>query len=619
MRTQKFLVLLVLVSLSLLISACSDNDDNTDAASNNEAAFSMNILHINDHHSHLESESATLIFGSLETDVNMGGFARVAAKIRELESNSNNVLKLHAGDAVTGTLYYTLFQGEADAELMNDICFDAFVVGNHEFDAGDDGLKTFLDYLNTGSCNTPTLGANVIPAIGSPLAPNTATDYIKPYTIKEIGGENIGIIGIEIALKTKNSSNPLDSTQFLDETTTAQKYIDELTALGINIIILLTHNQYERDIAMSGNLTGVDIIIDGDSHTLLGDKFADIGLSPQGSYPTLSKDKSGNTVCIAQAWQYSNIVGDLNIGFNEDGTVNNCSGTPHLLIGDTFERDDAEGNSVLLAGADKQKVLDEIDTMAEVSVVIPDASSSAILEKYSGQVATLKESIIATALEDLCFERIPGQGRSEIAGCTEKTSARGSDISNIVALAFKQQSVEADFAIQNGGGVRIDIPAGDITIGDAYTLLPFANTLFELDMTGAEIKQVLEEAVDFAFSENGSSGAYPYASGLRWTVDMTQAIGSRINNLETRLKNETEWSLIDESKTFKVVTNSFIAGGKDGYATFGNITEDKRLDTYLDYAQSFVDYVKEAQVVEKLPIDEYSTQSFTNSDGIIQQ
>jgi 5'-nucleotidase/UDP-sugar diphosphatase len=72
---------------------------------------------------------------------------------------------------MTGTLYHTLYNGEADAALMNTVCFDAFELGNHEFDEGDAGLRRFLDHLRSGQCRTTVLAANVEPAIGSPLAP----------------------------------------------------------------------------------------------------------------------------------------------------------------------------------------------------------------------------------------------------------------------------------------------------------------------------------------------------------------------------------------------------------------------------------------------------------------
>lgn len=112
--------------------------------------------------------------------------------------------------------------------------------GNHEFDEGDAGLKKFFDFLKGGTCKTDVLSANVAPKVGgAPLTPTVTTDYTKPYTIKEVNGEKYGIIGITIVGKTKNSSSPDETTTFADETTTAQKYIDELTGKGINKIILL--------------------------------------------------------------------------------------------------------------------------------------------------------------------------------------------------------------------------------------------------------------------------------------------------------------------------------------------------------------------------------------------
>ena len=78
-------------------------------------------------------------------------------------------------------IFFTLFKGEADAALMNEVCFDAFALGNHEFNEGDAGLAKFLDFLNAGECNTPVLAANVKPEVGvSALTPNSETDYIQP-------------------------------------------------------------------------------------------------------------------------------------------------------------------------------------------------------------------------------------------------------------------------------------------------------------------------------------------------------------------------------------------------------------------------------------------------------
>ena len=244
----------------------------------------LTILHINDHHSHLQADTRmNLMLVGEKTRVKSGGFPALATKFKALESNNKNVLKLHAGDAITGDLYYTLFKGKADAAMMNAICFDAFALGNHEFDDGDMGLARFLDDLNSSDCTTEVLAANVKPELGvSPLTKKSATDYFKPYHIFERGGMKIGIIGIDIAYKTKNSSSPDATTIFEDERTTAQAEIEKLKRQGIKHIILLTHYQYKNDIALAKALTGVDVIIGGDSHTLLGD-FSALGKKCNGT------------------------------------------------------------------------------------------------------------------------------------------------------------------------------------------------------------------------------------------------------------------------------------------------------------------------------------------------
>jgi len=597
------------------------------------SGFNLTLIHINDHHSHIEANSGELVLGgddSVTVDVETGGFPRVVAEIEALRSRNANVLTLHAGDAVTGTIYYSLFKGEADAAVMNQVCFDAFELGNHEFDDSDSGLAQFLGYLNADPslCRTPVLGANVVPALGTPLHPDAATELVRPYIVKEVGGESVGIIGLDIAHKTKVSSSPLDSTQFLDETETAQRYIDRLTAMGVDKIVLLTHYQYENDLAMAAKLRGVDAIVGGDSHTLLGERFADFGLNPAGPYPTRVRDLDGNLVCVVQAWQYSDVVGELHLNFDEAGHVSGCSGTPHLLLGDTFERDDAA-----LEGADLQAVLDLIAATPELDIVEPDAVTQSIVDYYAQDVEVLKTSLVGRATENLCLERIPGQGRSSICD-VRMTQANGGDIQQLVAYAYLERSFEADVAIQNGGGVRIDIPAGDISINDVFTLLPFANTLVNLQMTGAEIRQVLEEAVSaFQDVEDGSTGAYPYAANLRWDLDLSQPFGSRFSNIEIRRKGATEWSALADTDQVTVVTNDYLAAGGDGYATFETVSEDGRMvDTYIDYAQGFIDYLQQdlggaaagdpilAAPPQVTPVacSDYSTEIFIDAEGQLQ-
>ena len=606
------------LAVCMAMAGCGNSNDDAPEV---PGSFTMGILHINDHHSHLTpNTAASLTFNGQITTVEMGGFPRVVTKINERRAAYQNVLKLHAGDAITGDLYYTLFRGGADAALMNQTCFDAFTPGIHEFDDGEAGFREFLDYLNASNggeivCTTATLAANIVPKVGvSPLAPNTPNDYLKPYVIKQFGDVKVGIIGIADAGRTKNSSRPDPTTQFYDEAETAQRYIDELNTKGVNKIILLTHYQYQNDLIMAKKLSGVDVIIGGESHTLLGENLTKFGLNPEGPYPTMTTDKNGNPVCIAHAWQYSQVVGELKVSFSTDGRVESCTGTPHILLGDTFKC-----NGVELAGAAREEVLKIIDDAPELSIVKPN-SSAAVWVNYAAIFANqLKQNSIGSASENLCLERIPGQGISTLCNVSA-TRAHGSDVAQIVALAYKTQSLRADISILNAGGVRIDIPAGVISIATAYTLLPFANTLVNLEVTGAELVSVLEDALDYAIDPKGSKGAYPYASGLRWTVNISKPKGQRFSDVQVKLKADSEWTPIDPIRTYVVVTSDYLASGKDNYLTFANIFANKAKveNTYLEYAQTFVDYVKSVGTVSKLPVSEYSTQYFYDASGKLQ-
>ncbi len=574
-------------------------------------AGELKILHINDHHSHLKPDSRmSLDLAGKSTRVRSGGMPAVVAKIKQLAYGAgNNVLKLHAGDAVSGSLFFTLFKGEADAALMNEVCFDAFALGNHEFNEGDAGLAKFLDFLKSGDCQTPVLAANIKPEVGvSALTPNSATDYIQPYTVMQIGGMKVGIIGIDIVRKTTLSSSPDDTTIFLDEAETAQKMVDELTGSGIDHIILLTHYGYRNELELAAEIDGVDVIIGGDSHTLLGD-FADLGLNAAGPYPTVVKGVGGKPVCVATAWQYSQIVGELDLSFNDAGEITSCSGVPHMMLADSFKRKNADGDRVEIEGAARDAVHAAIKADPKLSIVTEDEDAAALLATYNVKVEELLSLKVGEVAENLCLARIPGDKRSKICA-PEDTARNGSDISMLVAHAFREMAKTSDIAIQNGGGVRTDIARGDLTMGDAYKLLPFANTLVEMEMTGAEIKTVLEEALDYALQPDGSTGAYPYAAGLRWHVDATRGLGQRLSKMEFRGRDDAAWTPLDMGKTYRLVTNNYIAAGRDGYKSFKTVKNDGRYtDTYLDYAQSFVDYVEERGTVGKLPASEYSTQS----------
>lgn len=569
-------------------------------------ALDTTIIHINDHHSHLNADSMKLKFNGQSTYSKVGGFARVVTKVSALQKESKNPITLHAGDALQGTLFYSLFKGEADAKMMNFIDWDAFVLGNHEFDDGDAALAEFLDQLNP-SINV--LAANVKVRKG---AKNPLTGKWKPYMIKEINGEKVGIIGIDVKQKTLSSSNPGKDILFSDETETAQKYADELKKTGVDKIILLSHYGYENELKLAQNIKGIDVIIGGDSHTLLGD-FSEVGLKTKAGYdyPTLTTSASGEPVCVAQAWQYSHIVGKLDVSFDDKGIVKSCAGTPTLLIADHFRRKNKEGKKVAVDAKAHDEITSIIARHPNLELVMEDKAAKAALAGYNDKVKELTQKKIGEAAVSLGHNRIPNDGRDGYK------LPLGSDIAPLVSKSFYALSKRADACIQNAGGVRISIPAGEISVGLAYKLLPFANTLYELEMKGSEVKQVLEDALTNHFDKSGSSGSFPYAYALRYDVDMTKAANDRIRNLEVMDRASKKWGKIDADRMYVIVTNSYTAGGKDGYLTFKTVQDQRGpgVDTYFDYAMSFAKYVEarteEGKKVEKLPASEHPIKSYT--------
>jgi 5'-nucleotidase / UDP-sugar diphosphatase len=614
---------ILMASVVLTLSACGGGEMGNSLLPKDGAPrfdrLDLTIAHINDHHSQLDPFVDTeLQIDGVATRVELGGFPRVTAAFKAYDKRKD-VIRLHAGDAITGSLYYTLFKGEADAALMNTVCFDALAPGNHEFDDGDAGLKVFLDHLRSAKCQTPVLAANVQPAIGTPLAPKTVNDYLSPFTIKTVQGVKVAIIGIDIKGKTTNSSRPLATTVFEDEVTAAQRTIDTLKLRGLRHFVLLTHQGYEADKAMAAQLTDVDAIIGGDSHTLLGD-FQPFGLATSGAYPTVAANRDGKTVCIGQAWEYSKSIGEMNLKFNRLGEVQSCGGKASLLIGSGFKRLDASGAWVAVDETTRTRLVTGLKGSL-LRVTEPDSAAATILSGYSSQVAVKKAELIGTAGEALCLVRVPGETTNRsggVAGCeSANTLARGSDAAQAVAEAFLAGSLAADVAVQNAGGVRIAIPAGPLSMNTAFTLLPFTNVLVELRLNGQQVVDALEDAVANHLDAAQSSGSHPYAAGLRWSLDMSQPRGARFSNVQVRNKVTGVWGPIEPMRHYTVVTNDFIASGRDGYTTFGSVFQSGNyVNNYLLYTQTFVDYVIARGTVNRPAAADYSHQSVITASGL---
>lgn len=332
-------------------------------------------------------------------------------------------------------------------------------------------------------------------------------------------------------------------------------------------------------------------------------------------YPWQTTDADGKKVCIVQAWQYGNVVGELDVNFDANGDVVSCAGRPIIPLAEPSSWVNAADRTPLSAG-DRDAVMAALP--AGAAVYAEDADAKAWIDANAAQIDTMKQERIATFENTFCLAREPGSSRSTICQVCE-VYHRGGGACQLVAKAFLMGEKSADIAIQNGGGCRQDLAQGEYSVGQAYEMLPYSNTMVTLEMTGQQVRDVLEDALEMVFA-GGNSGAYPYAAGLRFHVDASKAKGSRVSNLEVNPRlgggGSCTWSPIGPAATYVVVTNSYIAGGKDGYVTFGKMPAEKLVNTYTNYAQGFIDYLTSVHgPIVPLHPAEYSTQGYINTNG----
>jgi 2',3'-cyclic-nucleotide 2'-phosphodiesterase (5'-nucleotidase family) len=244
----------------------------------------IRILYLNDFHGFAEPYKP---FGS---DENLGGIAYLSARLNSLRNERDSLL-LSAGDMIQGNNWANLSQGEAVIELMNAMKFDAMVLGNHEFDFGQDVLKKRIS-----EAKFPVLGANV-----------EGLDLVKPYIIKEVSGVKIGIIGI-VTDDTPVTTHPRNvaGLAFISPEDSVNKYIKELKG-RTDIIVVLSHIGYSADRLLAEKTEGVDLIVGGHSHTKL--------LSP-----TII-----NKTIVLQAWEHAKALGVLDLTV-ADGRIEKYEG-----------------------------------------------------------------------------------------------------------------------------------------------------------------------------------------------------------------------------------------------------------------------------------------------------
>ena len=605
---RRSLVLLVLAAVAASGFAFAQGD-----------AFTLRILHTNDHHSHLDGASFDMTLDGVRTRLTLGGFSRIVSIIDE--ERTPNAIVLNSGE-LNGTLYFSVYKGEPDFRVFNALGLDAYALGNHEFDEGDERLAELVELANF-----PIVSSNALPEPASPLW--RVRDQILPYVVREVEGERIGIIGILKVEKTKNSSLVSEDVAFTPEIETAARMVAELEAQGVDKIVLLSHVGYFNDLAIALAVPGIDVIVGGDSHSLLGDADAlgQIGLAPivsnqtgpfadsshdgvealdLGAYPTVVQGPTGDPVLVVTAWEYAKALGILDVTFDANGLVTGYQGSIVLPVEGPFAQPNAENQMVPVDGEAEAAILAAIEASPLLRLTTPDEWVEALLEPYREGIEAIKVEPIGTVEVTLGNTRIP---EPFAAGETPT----GSYAAFVVSQAFRDTNPAIDVAIQNAGGVRTEFLSGAFTVGDAIAALPFSNTIVMLEMSGASIVTVLNQAAHYALN-TGSTGAFPYAAGLRYDVDLKGAEDAVILNVEVQERATGAWGPIDPERVYTVATNSFTALGRDNYLEFAAVREANPAgfeDTYINYFLPLKQYIQQLPggVLPPVDVTEYSLKS----------
>ena len=500
-----------------VIAQIDFSDDQMDS---NEVEIS--VLYMNDVHGRITYSEGSQI-----------GSGKVKAYYDQIAGNK---LLFDLGDSSQGTIEVNLTEGEPSFNLMNLMGVNATVIGNHEFDFSYERLKKNEEILK----DIPMMASNIV-------EDETGNRPFDNTLIKDFDGVKVGVFGIATP-ETKYKAKPTNTIglTFEKPVDTAKRKVKELKDQGADIIIALTHlgvdgstKEEERAPYVLENVEGIDLLLDGHSHTI---GSMEIG---NGYY--------------AQAGRYSELLGEATIKYNKE--------TKEISIENQFNHVYTE------AELEKNKNnLGYKDFYDHIGNDLREVKADEAIEQY---IMELEEKVKPLK------EEVVGSSEVYLEGNKPNVRTRQTNLSTIIADAMKKVS-GSDVTITNGGGIRASIEKGEITKGDVLTVLPFGNTVTVIEASGKDIYEALKHGTD---SYPDPKGAYPQVSGITFDIEVGED-GKAKDVVNIKINGED----LDLEKTYKVATNDFMAIGGDGYTMF----EGSYQVTVLEgMAEIVMDYIKE--------------------------
>ncbi|MEW1779653.1 bifunctional metallophosphatase/5'-nucleotidase [Streptomyces sp. NPDC086777] len=510
----------------------------------------VQLLSFNDLHGNLEPPSGssgrvteTQADGTTRT-VDAGGVEYLATHLRQARKGKEYSVTAAGGDMVGASpLVSGLFHDEPTIEALNKLDLDVTTVGNHEFDEGAKELAR----LQNGGCHPtdgcytgkkfkgadfPYLAANV-------LDEKTDEPILKPYWVWQKKDVRIGFIGVTLeGTPGIVSADGVKGLTFKDEVETINKYAKVLQRQGVQSIVALVHEggfpassdyNYDCDSAGAGsgvsgpivdiakNVTpAVDALVTGHTHT---------------AYVCTIDDPAGNPRMVTSAASFGRLYTDTTLTYDR-------------RTGDIARTAVRSANHVVTRDVAKA----------------PDMTE--LISRWNTLAAPIGNRAIGYISADV--------------NNTGTESPMGDLIADAQFAYGKELDPETDLALMNPGGVRAGLTYaakgsegdGVVTYAEGFTVQPFANTVNLQDFTGAQLVQVLKEQV------SGANAAAPKillpSAGLTYTLDLTKTGADRVVTDSVKLNG----TAVDPAATYRVATNSFLAGGGDGFTTLGQGTGD---------------------------------------------
>lgn len=476
-----------------------------------------------------------------------GGAAYLAAYVDQLRAQASHSLLYSVGDSWgSSPIESALFHDEPTVNLLNEMGVDAASIGTHELDEGFGELRRLQD----GGCH-PVDGCQFeadftgaqFPLLAANMTFSDGTPATLPYSVNYVDGVPVGVIGVmPFDAPSKVSVDGVAGLQFGDEIDAIDRTADSLDFLGVRAIVVLLHR--------------------GDEQATGGPNACDVGDSPARDIATRATPKVDAIFTADSHTQYN-------------CTVDDPAGNPRPMM-----QAASHGRIVSVVDMSLDRATGEVDreqTQAFNQIVThditPDPRVAELVDRASTQSGEVAQRPVGAVTADITRE--PGTGGE---------SPLGDLIADAQLEAARGRG--AQIALTNPGGVRADLLAGDddtVTFGDAYQVQPFANSLQVRTLTGAQLKEVLEQ--QFQPRDDGSVLELILAPSatLTYRIDRRSPLGSRIADIRV------DGGPVDPDGLYRVAVNKFLADGGDGFTVLRDATEPASAGTDLDALTAYLE------------------------------